>query len=393
MMQVPTEYLFSDDVVHDVQSIVDRIAAAGGDVTPSLVSTLRASSDEHIAMHAGLLLELALGTRRAERLGKGIPGWLFTSTMAEQCTHPLIAEHHAKAFRGCSTVLEICTGAGHDASALARVASSVITVEQDPLVAALTRGNLRRSGIDNVEVHNAAWTEAEQTVGGVDGVWADPSRRRQGARTREAAAYDPPLSSIPRCGIVGIKVGPGDRITTDAPGNEYIGFGRECRERIIWRSPHCTSTRVTRVDVGCTWEVQEQPEPQECVQPSIVVEPHNAIIASGCVGQFFAEHHIGVMDAHIAYGASTADLPASPWYHRYAVRAIERGVSVRRIQTAIRDYGWGPTTIFKKRGWDRNPEELRSKLSFTPDGDQGVVIIMRVGDGHQTIYAHVLDAE
>lgn len=393
MMQVPTEYLFGDDVVHDVQSIVDRIAATGGVVTPSLVTALRTSADERIATNAGLLLELALGTRRAERLGKGAPGWLFTSTMAEQCTHPLIAEHHAKAFWGCASVLEICTGAGHDAAALAHVAASVITVEQDPLIAALTRGNLGRSGIENVEVHNAAWTEAEHTVGGFDGVWADPSRRRQGARTREAAAYDPPLSSIPRHGIIGIKVGPGDRISTDAPGNEYIGFGRECRERIIWRSPHCTGTRVTRVDAGCEWEPQEGAEPTVCAQPNIVVEPHNAIIASGCVGQYFAEHNIGVMDEHIAYGASTADLPTSPWHQRYAVRAIERGVSVRRIQQAIRDFGWGSTTIFKKRGWDRNPEELRSQLAFAPDGEQGVVIIMRVGDGHQTIYAHALDAE
>jgi hypothetical protein len=227
----------------------------------------------------------------------------------------------------------------------------------------------------------------------VDGVWADPSRRREGARTREAATYDPPLGSIPNRGVVGIKVGPGDRVETDATGNEYIGFGRECRERIIWRSPHCTGTRVTRVDIGSVWEPHDAGEPALCLQPTHIVEPHNAIIASGCVGQFFAEHRIGVMDPRIAYGACTHEPQPSEWYSRYTVRAIENGISVKRIQQAIRDYQWGPTTIFKKRGWDRNPEELRTQLQFTPGGPAGVVMMMRVGDAHQTVYAQALDVE
>ena len=392
MLHEAEDYLRSDDVVNDVHGIIARITAGDGHVTPSLVSALRGSADPNISTNAPLLLELAQGTMRAERLGKGASGWLFTSTMAEQCTHPTIAAHHAAPFQGCSSVLEICTGAGRDTAAFAGVVGSVTTVEQDPLVAAVTQGNLHRSGFVNVHSRVGAWP-LDDVPTNADGTWADPSRRRQGARTREAAAYDPPLASIPRDGIVGIKVGPGDRVTTDAPGNEYIGFGRECRERIIWRSPHCTGTRVTRVDVGCVWEPRGHAEPTVCVQPSIVVEPHNAIIASGCVGQFLAEHLIGVMDPRIGYGSSNDDVAASPWYQRYAVRAIERGVSVRRMQHAIRDYGWGPTTIFKKRGWDRNPEELRTQLRFTPDGPVGVVLIMRVGDGHQTIYAHALDAE
>lgn len=387
------DYLRSDDVVNDVQDICGRIAASGGHVTPALVAGLRASGNSRIATHSALLLELAQGTQRADRLGKGAVGWLFTSTMAEQCTHPMIAAHHAEAFHGCDMAVEICTGAGRDAAAIAGVVGSLMTFERDPLIAAITGGNLHRSGITNVIIRTDAWPVADIDPAQVDGTWADPSRRRQGARTREAAAYDPPLASIPRHGVVGIKVGPGDQVDTDASGNEYIGFGRDCRERIIWRSPHCTGTRVTRVDVGCVWEPEDHAEPAVCAQPSIIVEPHNAIIASGCVGQFLAEHHIGVMDARIAYGASNDDVAASPWYQRYAVQAIERGVSVRRIQQAVRDFGWGPTTIFKKRGWDRNPEELRTQLRFTPDGPVGVVIITRVGDGHQTIYAHALDAE
>lgn len=393
MMHLPVDYLRSSDVVNDVHEIAARITASGGHVTPALVSALRASTNPTIATNATLLLELAQGTLRADRLGKAGAGWLFTSTMAEQCTHPMIAEHHAGPFRDCRSVLEICTGAGRDAAAMALVATSVVTLEHDPLVAAITQGNLYRAGLHNVDVRASAWPAADIDITMVDGVWADPSRRREGARTREAATYDPPLGSIPNRGVVGIKVGPGDRVETDATGNEYIGFGRECRERIIWRSPHCTGTRVTRVDIGSVWEPHDAGEPALCLQPTHIVEPHNAIIASGCVGQFFAEHRIGVMDPRIAYGACTDVPQPSEWYSRYTVRAIENGISVKRIQQAIREYQWGPTTIFKKRGWDRNPEELRSQLQFTPGGPAGVVMMMRIGDAHQTLYAQALDVE
>ncbi|MBK9184498.1 MAG: hypothetical protein IPM83_15685 [Ignavibacteria bacterium] len=60
---------------------------------------------------------------------------------------------------------------------------------------------------------------------------------------------------------------------------------------------------------------------------------------------------------------------------------------MRRIQESIRELGWGSTTIFKKRGWKTTPEDLRRALSFASGGPPGVVIVMRVGSGHQTVYA------
>jgi hypothetical protein len=387
MMHVPVDYLRSSDVVNDVHEIAARITASGGHVTPGLVSALRASTNPTIAANATLLLELAQGTLRADRLGKAGVGWLFTSTMAEQCTHPMIAEHHAGPFRDCRSVLEICTGAGRDAAAMALVATSVVTLEHDPLVAAITQGNLHRAGLHNVDVRASAWPAADIDITMVDGVWADPSRRREGARTREAATYDPALGSIPNRGVVGIKVGPGDVVDGARYVSEYVGYGRECRERILWRSPHISERTVTLVDAGVQWSWTTPRTPLVVPQAAWVIEPHNALIASGGVGTFLAEIGAGVFDPHIAYGALNAEPPASPWYDVYRVVRIDRGISVRRIQESIREFGWGPATIFKKRGWDRDPEDLRRALDFPGATAGGVVIVMRVGQAHQTVYA------
>jgi hypothetical protein len=221
----------------------------------------------------------------------------------------------------------------------------------------------------------------------VDGVWADPSRRREGARTREAATYDPALGSIPNRGVVGIKVGPGDVVDGARYVSEYVGYGRECRERILWRSPHISERTVTLVDAGVQWSWTTPRTPLVVPQAAWVIEPHNALIASGGVGTFLAEIGAGVFDPHIAYGALNAEPPASPWYDVYRVVRIDRGISVRRIQESIREFGWGPATIFKKRGWDRDPEDLRRALDFPGATAGGVVIVMRVGQAHQTVYA------
>jgi hypothetical protein len=36
---------------------------------------------------------------------------------------------------------------------------------------------------------------------------------------------------------------------------------------------------------------------------------------------------------------------------------------------------------------------LRTQLQFTPGGPAGVVMMMRIGDAHQTVYAQALDVE
>ena len=226
-----TSYLESEAVVADVEDVMSLITSQRGEVSASLVERLRRqySSTEK----AQLVVELALGTMRARGMGKHQPGWLFTRRMAEQATHPLLARYHAGAYSGLANVLEICSGPGIDAAALAEVAERVVTIEADEQVCAIATGNLRRTGLSNVEVVCGRWPDVDLPARNWDGVWADPSRRSEGKRVFDARQYEPPLSSIPQAPVVGIKAGPGDVIPETSYCSEYIS-GAAVSESVRW---------------------------------------------------------------------------------------------------------------------------------------------------------------
>ena len=170
-----TSYLRSNAVVDDVEDVIALLSSKRGELSAAMVEQVRrmhANSDR-----AKLVVELALGTMRARTMGKYRPGWLFTRRMAEQATHPVIAAYHAGHYRERGCVLDICTGPGIDAAALASVVERVVTIEADEVVCAIATGNLLRSGVKNAEVLWGRWPEVG-TVDRWDGVWADPSRRR-----------------------------------------------------------------------------------------------------------------------------------------------------------------------------------------------------------------------
>ena len=309
---------------------VDRALHAIHDtseITPSTVQRIRTQSDPIWHDSLPLLIDLVQGARRAVALGKAQPGWLFTTTTVQQATLPEIAAYHAQAFIGCTHVVEVCTGAGIDAAALARVVDRVTTFEADPLVAALAHGNLHRAGLQGVTVVPEAvpggtYLEALQSA---DGLWADPSRRNTTGRHRTTQSYEPPLSLLlhlpAHLRTVGIKTGPADRSESPLPADmhvEFIGWQRECRERLLWRG--AASDRVTLVDQQAQWLPNHDSTPPAACAPSdamVLIEPHPAIMASGWVSSFFAHLHALVIDHRIGYGLLNVDTGPSPLYSRF----------------------------------------------------------------------------
>jgi hypothetical protein len=386
------------DLVVAIMSIID---AHGSDVSPSAVEGIRKSTPVAWRNHGAALIDIALGTRRAERLGKSVPGWLFTTTSAQQSTHPSIADHHAARFAGTQHLVEVCLGAGLDTRALARVCDRVTTFEADPLTAALAEGNFRRAGIRNVTVvTDRVPCEAYRTaLATADALWADPSRRDERAtRQRRASAYDPPLGLFTTAGptlrVVGLKVGPGDTLDPDVTHgftSEYIGWRDECRERLLWRG--VAPPTVSLVDVGQAWTAPDRTvrsaEPAVIVpQPDmILVEPHAAVIASGNVSAYFAQINAGVIDPRIGYGLCAADPGPSPLHRRFRLLAVDHGIDVKHIQRRVRDFGWSSSTEIKKRGVDIDPMALHHKLSFVAGGSAGVIVLTRGEAARMTLYA------
>lgn len=382
-------------VVDVVDAIIARIEEQGT-ITPSVVTYAETLiPDEYIRLRP-LFMDLAAGTSRCRSLGKAYPGWVYTRVMAEQSTHPLIAQHHALPFDDCSHVCEICTGAGHDALAIANVALRVTSFESDPTIAEVTRSNLRRAGMNRVTIINEAWNADSVVPEGADALWTDPSRRSgTGARHRTTSDYTPAIQDLPldKFSLVGIKTGPGDEVTNavlTSFDQEYIGFKRECRERVLWKGAGRAPVSVSLVDANVFWEPHGRRAHQfdaDLGTISTLIEPHAAVIASRGVEDLFVELGAQAVDQHIAYGLTDESVPVSALYDRFSVVRIDDGVSEKKIRARLRNLGWGVRTEFKKRGWNGEPEALRSLL---PDGDPtdfGVVLIARRDVGHVTIYA------
>ncbi len=390
------------DVIEDV------IAVSGhGGPQPAMVRLIEQRLPGVVPDQRSLIMELAAGTARARRLGKAHPGWLYTNRMAEQCTHPAIAEVHASRYSECRFVVEICTGAGHDTLALSRRCERVVSYEADPLVAMLTRSNLTLAGVQHVRVHAEAWTPTATPPPEMDGVWADPSRRStSGHRSRSGADHDPPLDAIihwvkgaSQDVLLGIKLGPGDVVSDpleQVAACEFIGFGRECRERVLWLGGTRSSDHhhtVHLVDRHAVWQPSAPrmaSTPLDVSKARYLIEPHAAMIAAGLVTEYFAEVGVSALDPLIAYGLSALEPVESPFHERFRIELVDHGIDRKKIRRRLRELEWGRDTEFKKRGWDGHPEELRALLPQTATSAGGVVLLARAGSGHLTIYAHRL---
>ena len=167
-----------------------------------------------------------------------IPQRAFEQSSSEECAA-------AKRISGAS-LLDLTCGLGIDAAALASRFKRVVALERDEVLADITRENMRRMGINNVEV---VTTSAEEYVASCnehfDWIYADPDRRtaegRRVVRLEECSpnmiALWPALRRISE--RVAIKNSPlfdveeAFRLFAGC-GVEVISLGGECKEVMIY---------------------------------------------------------------------------------------------------------------------------------------------------------------
>lgn len=390
--------LQADRAYTTVQTMVAIADEHGPAIGPAAVEAIRKAASAVWQPHISILVDIVAGMRRAHRLGKAQDGWLFTNTSVQQATHPAIATHHAARFQGCSHIVEVCSGAGIDTRALARVSARVTTFEADPVTAAIVQGNLHRTGVANVNVVPEAvpCSTYREALATADGLWADPSRRDEhAARQRRGSTYDPPIGLFTTAPstlrVLGIKVGPGDTLDADLTfrtTSEYIGWRDECRERVLWRGSD--TPLVSLVDTNVTWKPTATPQAVHVVQPlpgMTLIEPHAAVIASGSVTAYFAHIGANVLDHRIGYGLCTADPGPSALHRRFTLLQVDQGIDTKRMRRQVRALGWGPGSEVKKRGVDIDPMNVHRGLDFAEGGPSGVIVLARGEAARITMYA------
>jgi Predicted O-methyltransferase len=163
---------------------------------------------------AAALTQTELRARAAGKFGADAARMFFTRDGLQQATRGVVAARRAArlADSGVRRIADLCCGVGADALAFARAGLTVHAVDADPVTAEIAAANAEALGLaDRITV--ACADVGDVDLAGYDAVFCDPSRRADGRRVFDPAAYSPSwdfLAALPsRVPIAVLKLGPG----------------------------------------------------------------------------------------------------------------------------------------------------------------------------------------
>jgi SAM-dependent methyltransferase len=356
-------------------AVARRLRAAGHD--PRLVATA--------------LTQARLRARALGRLGERAGRMYFTPDGLEQASRATVAAHRARRYEGAAgaegLVADLCCGIGSDLAALASAAGGrVLGVDRDPVTAAVAGANVTALQVDHVEVQCADVTGL--ALDGVTAAFVDPSRRGDGRRRFDPAAYSPPFDFVTelaaRVPATGAKVAPGipHAALPLAAEAEWVSERGDVLECALWFGPLAqpgVRRRATLLPSGATLVGDTaRPVPTGPVR-RYLLEPDGAVIRAGLVAEVAALTGGSLLDPTIAYIA--ADDPAgTPFARCYEVRDT-LPFQLKRLRALLRARGVGRLTI-KKRGTAVEPSELRHRLDLS--GDREATLVLTRVAGRQT---------
>lgn len=345
------------------------------------------------ALVAAALTQSRLRARAHAKFGDFADGMLFTPDGLEQATRLTVAAHHARRYRdaGCALVADLTCGIGADAMALAGVGLRVLAADVDETTAAVATVNMRH--FPEVEVRHADGLTLDLT--GVDGVFADPARRRRsGSRLFDPSAFSPPLDAVlalrQRVPALGIKLGPGlahSQVPRDARA-QWVSDGGDVVEVGLWfgpLAPEGPGRSALVLSSGSAQVLSAGPDgpPRASTGPlgAWLYEPDGAVIRAGLVGQVTADLHGRLIDPTIAYVTTDAAQP-TPFAHGYRVLDdLPFGLKQLRSYLRARDVG---TLEIKKRGTAVTPEHLRGQLALRGSA-RATIVLTRVAGAQRVI--------
>jgi hypothetical protein len=371
-------------LLEDVSAVVDP--------SPAQITRWRKNSS---ALEVAAALRIAAGRRRgrakfsdAERL------WL-DSVGVEQATAEPVARQKAMRFAGCN-VVDLCSGVGGDAIAIAREGGRVVAVDLDHGMARRLRWNAEIAGVGDRLL--AVQGRAESFPIPADSLLhIDPDRRfHNDRRARSVVDYAPGLETLnrlcrhPTGGA--IKLGPASDFDDhfDAPGHEIelISLGGECREATVWFGPLASCRRrATRLPDGATWTDLDGPETADVPRrppARFVATTDPALSRSGLVSGFAVAHGLSQVaeQGNLLTADERVDHAFLSWFEVMEMLPFDR----RTLRSLVATLGLGPLEI-KVLGVRVTPETLRSELRppgpnpatllLYPDGSNIRVIVCR----------------
>ena len=327
-------------------------------------------------------LRIAAGRRRGRAKFADADRLWLDSVGVEQATAEPVARHKAARFAGRG-VVDLCSGVGGDAIAIARTGSRVVAVDLDHGMSRRLRWNAEIEGVEDrlfpVRARAESFPILAETL-----LHIDPDRRaRADRRARSVADYAPGLETLARLlrhpAGGAIKLGPASdfdvHFDDSAHEIELISFDGECREATVWFGPLASCRRrATRLPEGITWTDLDGPATSSV--PSrpparFVATTDPALSRSGLVPGFAVAHELSQVAGQ--GNLLTTDEPfAHPfltWFERIDLHPFDR----RALKSYVAKNGLGPLEI-KVFGVRESPEKLRAE--FRPPGPNPATLIL-----------------
>ena len=206
-----------------------------------------------------------------------IPQRAFEQSSSEECAA-------AKRMRG-GRLLDLTCGLGMDAVAMADRFERVVAVERDEVLADVVRENLRRMGVENVEVVTAS---AEEYVSSCeehfDWVYADPDRRTaDGKRVVRLEDCSPDMVALyPALGRITERVAIKNSPLFDI--EEAFRLFGDCTVEVLSLGGECKEVNIY-ID-GCGARIVAEAVGRERVEYT-----REEVVDSPCEGEFVAEEY------------------------------------------------------------------------------------------------------
>lgn len=324
-----------------------------GSITPKQVQKLGTLLGEDLARWA---IAQARSREKASAHFQLADRMLFTPEALEQCTHPGLAVWRGSRFPTDVLVADITCGIGSDLIALA-ARGPVVGYELDPERALYARHNLSVCGFEGAVHVKDGLTASE------DYRYADPARRSGGVRTYDPDHFAPPpakvASQFRETRLSAMKLTPllkDSDLETYGPRLEFVSFGGECREALVWAGSDAEPGRFAAHVESGEFLVASEPPARTGAAKRYLFDPNPAMVRAHAMGHFSAEA-LGV-----PWGFLTGDEPIqSPWLRVYRVLE-DMAFDERRLKSALKAHGGGQP-VLKQRGPKLDLAKLQRALT------------------------------
>ena len=339
--------------------------------------------------------------------------WFWTKRLLEQASDYWCALETAADFPDQSKVLDICSGAGADAVALARRCAQVIAVDQDPIACNLTELNAARN---HVYVVTKCCPAESLTLEDSPYVHLDPDRRSTGARVSALREFQPSWETIStflnQCQGLSMKVAPA---TTPAelpnPPSvvRFLSRNRSVRQqRWIWgldRWPQ--DSLVISACLRNEWHHEIFPmsaygriksgdytHSRDVIQDSVtefIADYEPAIRAANC--SLAMAQRLGCQLLHQEGGyllrSQPIEHPMLRWFRVVEVLPLDR----KKLIAYCRKFP-ARQWEFKSRGVEVNLQELSRSIPTSADEDRvRTILFAKVENRHRAIIADPLASD